>query len=137
MREYFLNMFNHVDNIVLDNEQIDAITSDYDNTIILAGAGAGKTTTITAKVKYLVDKCNIKCDEVLLLSFTNKAVNELKERLNDYFDIDIKVKTFHSLGYEIIRNYNSSIKIINDSNKILLPIIEENKSLSSKKEFLR
>ena len=45
MREYFLNMFNHVDNIVLDNEQIDAITSDYDNTIILAGAGAGKTTT--------------------------------------------------------------------------------------------
>ena len=56
MREYFLNMFNHVDNIVLDNEQIDAITSDYDNTIILAGAGAGKTTTITAKVKYLGDK---------------------------------------------------------------------------------
>lgn len=137
MREYFLNMSNHVDNIVLDNEQIDAITSDYDNTIILAGAGAGKTTTITAKVKYLVDKCNIKCDEILLLSFTNKAVNELKERLNDYFDIDIKVKTFHSLGYEIIRNYNSSIKIINDSNKILLPIIEENKSLSSKKEFMR
>ena len=44
-------------------------------------AGAGKTTTVAAKVKYLVDKKKVDPRQILVISFTNKAVNELKERI--------------------------------------------------------
>lgn len=55
-KDYFQNMFKVIDdNIVLDDEQIKAILSDEDSALIIAGAGTGKTTTMTAKVKYLVD----------------------------------------------------------------------------------
>lgn len=45
--------------------------------LVIAGAGAGKTTTIAAKVKYLVEKKHIEPDQILVISFTNKAVGEL------------------------------------------------------------
>ena len=78
-KHYFENMFKNIDeNIKLDEEQIKIILTDEDNQLVIAGAGSGKTTTITAKVNYLIEKKNIKDEEILIISFTNKAVNELK-----------------------------------------------------------
>jgi DNA helicase-4 len=48
----------------------------------VAGAGAGKTTTMAAKVKYLVDKQHVSPEDIIVISYTNKAINELKERIN-------------------------------------------------------
>jgi len=66
--------------IMLDEEQRRVVLSDEDYTLVIAGAGAGKTTTIEAKVKYLIDKQNVNPDRVLIVSFTKKATEELKER---------------------------------------------------------
>lgn len=94
-------------NIKLDREQRIAVVSDDDYTLIIAGAGAGKTTTIAAKVKYLVDKKGINPEEILVISFTNKAVNELKERINDNLKINCPIATFHSTGNAIIHKQNT------------------------------
>ena len=80
-QEYFDNMFNNIDkNIKLDEEQRQAILKDEDYNLIIAGAGSGKTTTMMAKIKYLVDKKNINPNEILAISFAKKNTTELKEK---------------------------------------------------------
>lgn len=91
-------------NIDLDENQRKVVLSDEDYTLVIAGAGAGKTTTVEAKVKYLVDKGFAKAEEILVISFTNKAVEELKERIVKKLNIPCKISTFHSVGYTISNN---------------------------------
>ena len=99
-------------NIKLDEEQRRVVLSDEDYTLVIAGAGAGKTTTIEAKVKYLVDKKNINPDRVLIVSFTRKATEELKERFAR-LQIPVNISTFHSIGNTIIKeNDNIQHKIV-------------------------
>lgn len=89
--------------ILLDNEQRTAVLSDEDYTLIIAGAGAGKTTTVAAKVRYLVERRHIEPKQILVISFTNKAVGELRERINDQLKIPCPITTFHKAGYAILR----------------------------------
>ena len=104
-KDYFKNMFKDIDdNIVLDDEQIRAILSDEDSALIIAGAGTGKTTTMTAKVKYLVDIKKVDPSKILVMSYTKKATQELEKRILGDFNIPAHITTFHSLGYEYIRN---------------------------------
>ena len=103
-KNYFDNMYKQVDsNILLDENQRKAIISDDDYSLIAAGAGAGKTTTIIAKIKYLIEKCNIDPKDILLISYTNKATDLLKTRLNQEFNLNIDVLTFHKLGTKILK----------------------------------
>lgn len=69
--------------------------------------GSGKTLTISGKVKYLIESKKAKSDEILLISFTDKAVKEMTERLQR-IDIDVQAKTFHKLGLDIITNFQQS-----------------------------
>lgn len=89
--------------ISLDREQREVVLSDEDYTLVIAGAGAGKTTTVAAKVRYLVEKKYVDPKKILVISFTNKAVAELRERINDNLHIPCPVTTFHSIGYTILR----------------------------------
>lgn len=124
MENYYNNLFINVDkNIKLDHDQIKIIEDDSDVLMVIAGAGAGKTTTMTAKVKYLVEIKKIPCNDILVISYTNKAVNELKDYINEKFDLNIKICTFHKFAYDIINEYKN-IKLINNKEKIIKNIIK-------------
>ena len=102
-KDYLDNILKTIDpNIVLDDDQRRVVLTDEDYCLVIAGAGAGKTTTVAAKVKYLVDKKGIDPSQILVVSFTNKAVNELKERIQKELDIPCPIATFHSTGNAII-----------------------------------
>lgn len=99
-------------NILLDNDQRTVILRDEDNTLVVAGAGSGKTTTIEAKTKYLVEKKHIKPEDILIVSFTRKATQELKDRINKKLKIPAIISTFHSVGYTLIkRNANENYEV--------------------------
>ena len=93
---------------MLDNFQMDVVKSN-DNLLVIAGPGSGKTTTILSKINYLIEK-GYK-DDILVLSFTNKSVNDIKERLNE----DVFVTTFHKLAIDILNYQNIPYKIIDSS----------------------
>ena len=78
-RDYLDHVLDAVDpQIRLDQAQRRRVLTDEDNCLVIAGAGAGKTTSVAAKVKYLVDRKGVKPEEILVISFTNKAVEELR-----------------------------------------------------------
>lgn len=116
LKDYLDNILKDVDpNILLDNNQRDVVLSDEDYTLVIAGAGAGKTTTVAAKAKYLVDKMGIDPNEILIVSFTNKAVDELRTRINKQLNLDCIISTFHSIGNAILRTKsNDKLNIVTE-----------------------
>lgn len=118
-KEYLDAVLNEVDpNISLDEEQRRVVLSDEDYTLVIAGAGAGKTTTVAAKVRYLVEKRKVDQDKILVISFTNKAVGELRDKINKALRINCPVTTFHSTGYAILRRQEPAGKSIWDGRQL-------------------
>lgn len=102
-KEYLDNVLKSVDPAVsLDEDQRRVVLTDEDYCLVIAGAGAGKTTTVAAKVKYLVDKQGVKPSQILVVSFTNKAVKELREKIQDALGVECPIATFHSTGNAVI-----------------------------------
>ena len=115
-KEYLDSILTDIDpEINLDEDQRKVVLTDEDNCLVIAGAGAGKTTTVSAKVKYLVDKKGVKPEDILVISFTNKAVEELRDRINKCLGIPCKISTFHSVGYSIMKEHtDKKINIVDD-----------------------
>ncbi len=72
------------------------------NNLLVAGAGTGKTSTLIARVAYLIQEGKAREDQILLLAYNKSAAQELEERIADRTGYSVKVKTFHALGLEII-----------------------------------
>ncbi len=89
----------------LNPQQQKAVQKTDGPMIILAGAGSGKTRVLTYKVLYLVTAKHIEPDNILCVTFTNKAANEMKERVEDFLQAGPKplITTFHSLCAKILR----------------------------------
>lgn len=90
-----------MEKINLDKYQKKVIKNKSKNLLVLAGAGSGKTLTIIYKIKNLIQK-GLNSNEILCITFTKAAAQSLQNKLKNE-NININVKTFHSLGYEIIR----------------------------------
>ncbi len=86
----------------LTPEQRLSIVADEDATLVLAGAGLGKTSVITAKAAYLVKAGIRKPDEILLLAFARDAAKEMSERIELRCGQPLEARTFHALAYDII-----------------------------------
>ena len=123
-KDYLDSILKSVDpQISLDDDQRRVVLTDEDYCLVIAGAGAGKTTTVAAKVKYLVDKQGIDPSQILVVSFTNKAVNELKERIQGELGIACPIATFHSTGNAIIHKNSPDEKLnIVDQSKLYFVI---------------
>jgi len=87
----------------LTDEQRSAVITDESNNFINAGAGCGKTETIIAKIAYLVSKKNVLPGRILALAFNKSAEEELKKRLSNKGIEGVDVHTFHSFGFQIIK----------------------------------
>ena len=92
-------------------QQLRAVNSTFKKNLVLACAGSGKTSVIVGRVDYLKQK-GINPEQILALTFSNKAAKEMKERIrkNDVnFGRKVNVKTFHSFGLEIINSYFNTL----------------------------
>lgn len=120
----------------LNDRQKEAVVNTDGPMLILAGAGSGKTKVLTTKVAYLIEEKNIDPNNILAITFTNKAAKEMKERIfklegNSAFYIQIS--TFHSFGLKILKEncellgYEKNFTILDsdDSLSIIKKIIKE------------
>lgn len=96
------DLLDNIDGKSLDMQQREAVVVEEKNSLVIAGAGSGKTLTIAGKVKYLCTVKNISPSEILLITFTKKAAEEMSERVVNRLGVNVNVKTFHSLGYDIV-----------------------------------
>lgn len=95
------DFFDHCLKYPLDRQQRRSIVSEEDNCLVVSSAGSGKTSSIVAKVRYLIDIKHINSHNILLISYTNKAAAELTDRM----DIaGLRGYTFHKLAIDIIGN---------------------------------
>jgi DNA helicase IV len=116
-KEKLNQYFDDVEGKKLDDQQRTAlITAEYSN-LIIAGAGSGKTLTILGKVKYLIEQKNVKPEDILLLSFTNKTVDELNERLKT-IGLAARASTFHKLGYDTIKQNIENVPVLTNENTL-------------------
>ena len=95
-------LFDSLESYPLTERQREAIVSDEDNNLIIAGAGTGKTSTLLGKIIYLLKPRNIKPEKILVLAFTRKASDEIKERIKSKTHVEMDIKTFHKFGLDII-----------------------------------
>ena len=89
----------------LNEQQLAAVTAPPGPALVIAGAGSGKTRTLTYRVAYLIEQ-GIPPDRILLLTFTNKAAGEMMRRVSDLLGQELRALwggTFHSIGARILR----------------------------------
>lgn len=94
--------FDSIESNPLTPEQRLAVVSDEDATLVLAGAGSGKTSVIVAKAAYLIERGIRQPNEILLMAFGKDAAAEMAARIKERSGASVDALTFHALGYEII-----------------------------------
>ncbi len=114
----------------LNPRQLAAVKHINGPSLVLAGAGSGKTRVITQKIAYLIQDCHIDARNIAAVTFTNKAAREMKNRVKKLLNKDqskgLRVSTFHTLGLDIIRHelkilgYKPGFSIYDNTDSIAL-----------------
>ena len=111
----------------LNKEQLDAVINTEGATLVLAGAGTGKTRVLTSKIAYIIKSNLAFPSQILALTFTNKAGNEIKERTALMTGLDVNsmwLGTFHSICARILRQNSNLIGL--DTNFLIIDTSEQN-----------
>jgi DNA helicase-2/ATP-dependent DNA helicase PcrA len=101
----------------LNDRQREAVTHDAGALLIVAGAGTGKTTVITRRIAHLIAQGKARPEEILALTFTEKAAAEMEERVDQlvpYGYADVDIATFHSFGDRLLREYSLELGLTPD-----------------------
>lgn len=110
----------------LTSQQLEAIRSPLEPSLVLAGAGTGKTSVMAERVLWLIDKEKIEPNQILGLTFTNKAAIELRNRIRENlkkkidYSLEPEVLTYHSFALRILNDYGLLIGLDSD----LIPVSE-------------
>src|SRR3989339_189888 len=101
----------------LNQEQKQAVIHKNGPLLIVAGAGTGKTTVITRRIAYLIEEKIVKPEEILALTFTEKAAGEMAERVDGLLPlgyVDLWISTFHGFGERILKDHALDVGLSND-----------------------
>lgn len=101
----------------LNREQYEAVTAERGPLLVLAGAGSGKTRALTFRIAHLINNRQVFPSQILALTFTNKAAQEMKERLHDLVGSgasSIWMGTFHSIAIRILRSHFAEVGLSRD-----------------------
>ena len=120
----------------LNDRQKEAVLHDKGPLLVVAGAGSGKTRVLTTSIAYLIKEKNVNPVNILAITFTNKAANEMKERIADLLNEDVSylwIGTFHSICARILRinidklgyNNNFTIYDTNDQKTLVKEILKD------------
>src|SRR5687768_9125898 len=121
-REYVLEPFQREVALQIDyakelnEQQYAAVTAPPGPALVIAGAGSGKTRTLTFRVAFLLEQ-GVAPEKILLLTFTNKAAREMMRRVNDILGFDLNTLwggTFHSIGNRILRRHAEPLGLKSD-----------------------
>jgi ATP-dependent DNA helicase UvrD/PcrA len=129
----------------LNPQQLEVVVAGDGPVLVIAGAGSGKTRTITYRVSWLLES-GVNPSEIVLLTFTNKAAREMLHRVSLLTQIDVKQLwggTFHHIGNRLLRPYakylglNSSFSILDqgDSRDLLMACVSEQQGEKKSKQF--
>ncbi len=122
-----------LETLQLNPEQLKAAKALKGYNLVIASAGTGKTSTIVGRILYLLDK-GIKPEEILLLTFTNKASNEMIARVAKYSKSSSKIEagTFHAVAYRYLKEHypNLSLKQPKELKKLLESIVDTKNALT-------
>ena len=121
----------------LNKAQEEAVMATEGPVMVMAGAGSGKTKVLTTRISYLIQELGIPSSSILAVTFTNKAANEMKERIANMLNIETRymwISTFHSFCARLLRleidalpGYTNKFVIIDDEDsiKIVKEIMKE------------
>ncbi len=120
----------------LNEAQREAVTTDAQNTLVLAGAGSGKTRVLIHRLAWLIQVGHIPPMSILAVTFTNKAAGQMRERAQDLLQVSVRpmwIGTFHSIAHRLLRmhwreaglNENFQILDSDDQHRVLRRLIKE------------
>ncbi|HPH04088.1 MAG TPA: UvrD-helicase domain-containing protein, partial [Spirochaetota bacterium] len=115
--ERYSGFFDTVEKNPLTQLQRRAVVIHDDNTLVVAGAGAGKTSVILAKTGYLLKKNLVTPGTILLLAYNANAARQMSDRIRERLGVDVTASTFHSLGLSIITKVEGrkpSVSVLSD-----------------------
>ena len=101
----------------LNKEQLKAVLHKDSPLLIVAGAGTGKTTVITQKIGWVIEQGKAKPEEILALTFTEKAAGEMEDRVDSLLPmgyVNLWISTFHSFGEKILKEHGLDIGLPTD-----------------------
>jgi len=125
--EKYNELLSNINGRSLDKEQRIAVLQEEDSSLIIAGAGSGKTLTMLGKIVYLLKVKQVEASKILCISFTNAITEDFRLSLEKVIDEKIDCMTFHKLGISIFHHNGFDLEIADETllKSILLKLVEE------------
>lgn len=130
--------------LVLNSVQEQAVKYTEGNSLVIAGAGSGKTRTLIAKIIYLLQHKQVRPRNILAITFTNKAAKEMRERLHALLAKEfgdeiggLQIRTFHAFGSYLLRRFIDQLGLVSEPQQNNTGEKERNFGLARYRDYTR